>query len=75
MANGSGDWLARLELFAQGRACYRQRRWTEAQAIFQKILERWPDDGPVRAFWTRSQDYLFEEPEANWDGIYVMAHK
>ncbi len=69
------DYAERLEMFAQGRACYLRRQWGEAQVIFQKLLERWPDDGPSRTFWKRCQEYLFEEPEANWDGVFVMTHK
>ena len=65
----------RLDTFARGRACYLQRQWLEAQAIFQELLERWPDDGPSRTFWKRCQDYLFEEPSENWGGVFVMTHK
>jgi adenylate cyclase len=80
LLNGSGngssaDWPARLELFAEGRAFYGQRRWTEAAAIFEQLLVRWPDDAPARMFLTRCKDYLVEGPEVGWDGVYVMTHK
>lgn len=65
----------RLEMFARGRRLYRQRQWAEAQKSFQELLARWPGDGPSRTYWKRCQEYLFEEPEANWDGVYVMTHK
>jgi adenylate cyclase len=65
----------RLEMFAQGRAHYEQRQWREAQQVFECVLARWPDDGPSRTFWKRCQEYLFEEPEPNWDGIFLMSHK
>ncbi len=70
-----GGWPERLALFAQGRASYQQRQWSEARDIFQLMLERWPDDVPARVFWSRCQDYLSQEPEAAWDGVYVMTHK
>jgi adenylate cyclase len=38
-------------------------------------LNRWPSDGPSRMYWKRCQDYLFEEPPANWDGVFTMTHK
>ena len=44
------DLEERLEFFAQGRACYRERRWQDAQIVFEKLLERWPDDGPARMY-------------------------
>ena len=75
LIDGAGELGARLEMFARGRACYQTRQWRESQIIFEKLLERWPDDGPSRTFWKRSQEYLFDEPESNWDGVFVMSHK
>ena len=66
---------SRLELFQIARAFYCQRRWAEAQKSFQTLLDKWPDDGPSRAYWKRCQDYLFDEPPAGWDGVFTMTHK
>jgi adenylate cyclase len=65
----------RLELFQRARDLYRQREWVEAQRHFQSILDKWPDDGPSRAYWKRCQDYLFDEPPSGWDGVFTMTHK
>jgi adenylate cyclase len=75
LQDGASDLAEHIEIFARGRACYQRRQWREAQEIFEGLLERWPDDGPARTFWKRCQEYLFEEPESNWDGVYVMTHK
>lgn len=64
-----------LNEFARARASYLRRDWLEAQTMFQSILEHWPEDGPARAYWKRCQDYLFEAPNENWDGVFVMTHK
>jgi adenylate cyclase len=69
------DIEERLEFFAQGRACYRERRWQDAQIVFEKLLERWPEDGPARMYQNRCKEYLVAGPEENWDGVYVMTHK
>jgi adenylate cyclase len=69
------DLEQHLEFFAQGRACYRERRWQDAQMVFEKLLERWPDDGPARMYLNRCKEYLVAGPEENWDGVYVMTHK
>jgi adenylate cyclase len=69
------DLEQHLEFFAQGRACYRERRWQDAQIVFEKLLERWPDDGPGRMYLNRCKEYLVAGPEENWDGVYVMTHK
>ncbi len=69
------DLEERLDTFAQGRACYRERRWQDAQIIFEKLLERWPNDGPARMYLNRCKEYLVAGPEEDWDGVYVMTHK
>jgi adenylate cyclase len=69
------DLEERLELFALGRACYRERRWPDAQIIFEKVCERWPEDGPARMYLDRCREYKVAGPDAGWDGVYVMTHK
>ncbi|MGC1365523.1 MAG: adenylate/guanylate cyclase domain-containing protein [Candidatus Acidiferrum sp.] len=64
-----------VEQFARARELFRNRKWDAAQRAFQEFLDRWPEDGPSRAYWKRCQDYLFAEPPANWDGVFVMTHK
>lgn len=71
----SEETRERLELFREARARYRRREWGQAQALLQAILDRWPEDGPARAYWKRCQEYLFDEPPAGWDGVFTMTHK
>jgi len=65
----------RIELFKQAHELYRKRCWEAAQKSFQIILDKWPDDGPSRAYWKRCQEYLFDEPPSGWDGVFTMTHK
>jgi adenylate cyclase len=75
-ADGSAEKvLQQVELFARARELYQRRQWESAQRAFQEILDKWPADGPSRVYWKRCQDYLFDEPPANWDGVFVMTHK
>ena len=64
-----------LSRFAAARVLYRARDWEKAQQSFQSILETWPTDGPSRTYWKRCQEYLFDEPPLNWDGVFTMDHK
>jgi adenylate cyclase len=63
------------EIFTRGRQAYKHRYWGTAKKIFEDTLGRWPDDGPSRVFLARCEEYLVEEPAADWDGVYVMKHK
>ncbi len=74
----NGNWAEcdeRVTLFASARAHYQHRRWSEALALFERLLERWPEDGPARIYKIRCREYLRAEPEASWDGVYTMSHK
>lgn len=64
-----------VELFVRGQKAYKERDWCAAGKAFEHLLDRWPDDGPARIFLRRCEEYLAEEPEADWDGVYVMKHK
>ncbi len=66
---------SQVEQFARARELFRNRKWESAQRAFQEFLDRWPEDGPSRTYWKRCQDYLFDEPPINWDGVFVMTHK
>jgi adenylate cyclase len=70
-----GQWRARLALFDEGRKLYAQRKWEQAQKMFQLVLDQWSDDGPSRTYWKRCQEYLFDEPPSGWDGVFLMTHK
>ncbi len=72
---GARDAFDLIELFGKGRACYKRRDWRQAQGHFEKILQRWPDDGPSKVFYQRCEEYLLEDPASDWDGVYVMKHK
>jgi adenylate cyclase len=61
--------------FGAAREAYKRRDWHGAQAAWATILERWQDDAPSRVFLTRCEEFIAEEPPADWDGVYVMKHK
>ena len=71
----ANDGKALVEMFGQGREAYKTRNWHAAKTAFEEVLRRWPDDGPSRVFRGRCDEYLAEEPDADWDGVHVMKYK
>jgi adenylate cyclase len=69
------DAQARLQQFEEARRFYRERKWSEAQKVFQATLDHWSDDGPSLVYLKRCEEYLAEEPVSDWDGVFVMTHK
>ena len=75
-ANGTlVDARVRLREFVEARKLYRERKWEEALNAFQKIVERWPGDGPSIVYLKRCEEYQADEPVSDWDGVFVMTHK
>jgi adenylate cyclase len=68
-------WQGLLDEFAKGLCAYRERRWEEALAIFNGIVEKRPDDGPSHLFVARCKTLLVEPPDADWDGVTRMESK
>jgi adenylate cyclase len=71
----TGDRAELVRLFTIAREAYKMRDWGKARDCFQDVLHQWPTDGPSRVFLARCDEYLAEEPPADWEGVYVMKHK
>ncbi|MCK5249482.1 MAG: hypothetical protein KAJ98_05915, partial [Spirochaetaceae bacterium] len=54
---------------------FRAKEWDESEALFDRILEKIPDDGPTLIFVKRCRKFRKNPPPANWDGIYKMETK
>jgi adenylate cyclase len=61
--------------FADALSAYREQRWPEAAALFARLLEQHPADGPTQVFLQRSRELMQASPAAEWDGVFVMKTK
>jgi adenylate cyclase len=63
---------AALELLAdyeRAVGLYRQRSWREAGAIFERLLQRVPNDGPTALYLRRCAALQAQPPPADWSGV------
>jgi adenylate cyclase len=75
-ADGSTETVRlQVDMFARARELYRNRHWKAARDAFQEFLGKWPEDGPARVYCERCEEYIADEPPANWDGVFIMTHK
>jgi adenylate cyclase len=76
---GSDDERARyrdlIDRFGEALQGYRDGRWPEALALFQRLQGDYPNDGPTRTFIERCATLIEESPTEVWDGVYVMRSK
>jgi adenylate cyclase len=64
-------WLARARKFEEGLAMYRERKFSEAMAIFEGN----PDDPPSQVYVERCELFLAEPPPPDWNGVWRMKEK
>jgi adenylate cyclase len=64
-----------LKAYREGFALYRERKWDEAIAAFNRALAESPDDGPCRLYIERSEVYRATPPPEDWDGVFIMKSK
>jgi adenylate cyclase len=77
MGEGEPDpELARfLTAYHQGLALYRQMRWPDSIAAFEKALEVQPDDAPSRRYLALAQKHQATPPHPEWQAVTVMEEK
>jgi adenylate cyclase len=77
MGEGEPDpELARfLTAYHQGLALYRQMRWPDSIAAFEKALEVQPDDAPSQRYLALAQKHQETPPHPEWQAVTVMEEK
>ena len=61
--------------YRQALIHFRAKEWDKAEKLFNRVLQKTPDDGPSKVFIERCRKYRKTPPPANWDGIYKMETK
>jgi adenylate cyclase len=63
------------KVYLEGIEQYRQRKWKEAQATFERALTIAPEDGPSVEYRDRCVHYQKDPPLEDWDGSFGLEHK
>ena len=64
-----------LYLYSQGRTAYTSSKFETALALFQEAHKLQPRDRAVQIHLERTNNYLNEPPEHDWDGVHTMTTK
>ena len=65
----------RFRDYRQALMHFQSKEWDMAEKLFNKVLEKTPDDGPSQVFVERCRKYRTTPPPENWDGVYKMETK
>lgn len=60
--------------FFRGRELYYKGDWQGAISAFEKVLEKFADDGPSKVLLGRCQEFI-KNPPKDWDGSYTLTEK
>jgi len=69
----TSEQRAVCDRFGEGLEAWRSRRWNVAEEIFKELAAR--GDGPASEFVSRLEEIKNEQPQEDWDGVYVMKKK
>jgi adenylate cyclase len=69
------NWDDLITGFAAGLALYREARWDEAIAAFQKMLVIRPEDAASKKYIERCRNLKEQPPVQPWDGVFAMTRK
>jgi adenylate cyclase len=74
-ADASEVLREQVNLFQKAHELFEQRAWTEAEKMFNRIVEMFPEDGPSLLYLNRCQQYLQNPPAHDWDGVFDINEK
>lgn len=61
--------------FEQAFKLYSQRSFSEAHALCQSLLEKYPNDGPTKILIEKMKHFTLHPPAEDWNGVWVMTKK
>ncbi|MCL2008239.1 MAG: ECF-type riboflavin transporter substrate-binding protein [Treponema sp.] len=74
-ADAPRPMLDLVQAFNEALELFEKRKWKEAEASFNKVLELKSDDGPALLYLERCREYILKEPDNDWDSIYNFTEK
>jgi len=75
LSKASPGEVARVQDFQSALQAYQRRDWDRAIEMFHHLVEQYPQDGPARVYWERSQALKKQPPPPDWDGVFTLTEK
>lgn len=69
------DYLEAMEIYHEGLDLFFKARFSDARKLFQKAIERRPEDGPSETYISLCEFYETNPPPSDWEGIFVQTSK
>ncbi|HJW85548.1 MAG TPA: adenylate/guanylate cyclase domain-containing protein, partial [Candidatus Brocadiaceae bacterium] len=69
------DHLEAMEIYREGLDLFFKARFSDARKLFQKAIERRPEDSPSETYVSLCAFYETNPPPSDWEGVYVQTSK
>jgi len=66
------DFLGRFE---EAHQVFDARDWKRSLALFQKLSDERPDDGPAKSYIKKCEIFIQKAPASDWDGVFSLSEK
>ena len=64
-----------INIYHEGLATYKERRWDDGIKLFTEALSLDKDDSPSSVYLQRCKEFKINPPPDDWDGIFTMRTK
>ena len=64
-----------IDLYYEGLAAYKERRWDDGIKFFSEAFKLDPEDAPSEVYMKRCESFKADPPPDDWDGIFTMRTK
>lgn len=64
-----------IQAFEQAVDAYAERKWDEAETLFNAVLKAWPGDAPSQRYLEEIAVFRETPPGPRWDGVYTATTK
>lgn len=69
------EHLEAMEIYSEGLDLFFKARFSDAKKLFQKAVEKCPDDGPSKTYISLCEFYETNPPPSDWEGVYTQTSK
>ena len=64
-----------IDIFSEGVARYRERRWDDAISLFEEGIRIDPTEGPCNVYIERCREFQATPPPEDWDAVHNLDSK
>jgi len=69
------ELLETIEIHREGLDLFFKAKFSDAKKLFQKAIEKHPEDGPSKAYISLCEFYESNPLHSDWEGIYIQTSK